>query len=216
MRFFCFTWLLVLFSFDTVATSDFEVKLVDVNNEPLTDMVVFLQPLDDVVLPVNNKVVEIGQLDRAFTPYISVMQLGSAATFQNQDDITHHIYSPVGENKFSFKIRAGQSQIKNDFQQLGEVAMGCNIHDWMSGYLYIVDTPLFGKTNNQGIASIVMPHEGKYRLVVWHPQMKVEGHSVSKTLTWPTSQQFTFKVPHKIAKISKQENEEDFDFLSDY
>ena len=88
MRFFCFTWLLVLFSFDTVATSDFEVKLVDVNNEPLTDMVVFLQPLDDVVLPVNNKVVEIGQLDRAFTPYISVMQLGSAATFQNQDDIT--------------------------------------------------------------------------------------------------------------------------------
>ena len=98
-------------------------------------MVVYLQPEDDISLPFNEKVVEVGQFDRSFTPYISIMQLGNKVNFKNKDDITHHIYSPIGDNKFSFKIRAGESQMKSDFQQTGEVAMGCNIHDWMSGYL---------------------------------------------------------------------------------
>lgn len=216
MRFFCFTLLSLLLSSHVVKAGDFEVSLVDNNNNPLADLVVFLKPLKEITLPVSEKVVEIGQLDRAFTPYISVMQLGSRATFQNKDDITHHIYSPVGENKFSFKIRAGQSESKNDFQQLGEVAMGCNIHDWMSGYLYIVDTPLFGKTNVQGVVNITLEHEGQYQLVIWHPQMDVEGHTVSQTIEWPTKKKMLIKIPHKIVKISRQENEEDFDFLSDY
>ena len=196
--------------------TDFTVTLVDNNNAPLPEMVVYFQPLDNMTLPLSNKVVEIGQLDRTFTPYINVMQLGNTVSFQNKDDITHHIYSPIGENKFSFKIRAGQSQSKNDFQQLGEVAMGCNIHDWMSGYLYIVDTPLFGKTNAQGSLSIAMAQEGKYRLVVWHPQLEVEGNRVSQVVNWPEMTDVTIKISHKIAKIAEQKNEEDFDFLSDY
>lgn len=195
---------------------NFKVTLVDSNNDPLPDMVVYFQPLDGMVLPVSNKTVEIGQLDRAFTPYINVMQLGNSANFQNKDDITHHIYSPVGENKFSFKIRAGQSQRKDDFQQSGEVAMGCNIHDWMSGYLYIVDTPLFGKTDAQGRVSIAIEQQGKYQLVVWHPHLEVENHSVSQQIQWPESTQVMIKIPHKMGKNSEQKNEEDFDFLSDY
>ncbi len=195
---------------------DFKVTLVDSNNTPLPDMVVYLQPLGDLVLPVSDKVVEIGQLDRAFIPYINVMQRGNSASFQNKDDITHHIYSPVGENKFSFKIRAGQSQRKDDFQQLGEVAMGCNIHDWMSGYLYIVDTPLFGKSDAQGVVNIPVEQVGKYQLVIWHPQLETETHSVSQQIQWPETKQVTMKIADKIGKISEQKNEEDFDFLSDY
>lgn len=98
-------------------------------------MVVYLQPQDDIFLTLNENIVEVGQFDRSFTPYISVIQLGNTVNFKNRDDITHHIYSPIGDNKFSYKINAGQSASKSDFQQTGEVAMDCNIHDWMSGYL---------------------------------------------------------------------------------
>ena len=196
--------------------ANFKVALVDKNNAPLADMVIYLLPLGDITLPISDKVVEVGQLDRAFTPYINVMQLGNNVSFRNKDDITHHIYSTAGENKFSFKIRAGQSQSKKDFQQLGEVAMGCNIHDWMSGYLYIVDTPLFEKTNTQGIVKIPMEQNGKYKLVVWHPQLDVESHSISQQVEWPTNNDITIKIPHTMRAISEQKDEEDFDFLSDY
>lgn len=216
MRLFCFTFFLILLNSYSVKAGDFEITLVDASDNPLADLVVFLKPLNAMALPVSDKVIEIGQLQRAFTPYISVMQLGNQAIFQNKDDITHHIYSPVGENKFSFKIRAGESRNKNDFQQLGEVAMGCNIHDWMSGYLYLVDTPYFGKTNVQGIVNIAIEQQGKYELVAWHPQMQVDGHSYSQAVEWPEIKQITIKIPHEITKAPTQENEEDFDFLSDY
>ena len=171
-------------------------------------MVVYLQPEDNISLPFNEKIVEVGQFERSFTPY--------KVNFKNKDDITHHIYSPIGDNKFSFKISAGKSQIKNDFQQTGEVAMGCNIHDWMSGYLLIVDTPLFGKTNENGKLDIPMPPAGKYQLIVWHPQLDAPNNRVYQSIDVSEQKQVTIKLDNKILKISEQKNEEDFDFLSDY
>ncbi|UUO23566.1 hypothetical protein FGD67_10235 [Colwellia sp. M166] len=192
------------------------ITVVDNVNKALPDMVVYLQPEDNISLPFNEKIVEVGQFERSFTPYISVMQLGNKVNFKNKDDITHHIYSPIGDNKFSFKISAGKSQIKNDFQQTGEVAMGCNIHDWMSGYLLIVDTPLFGKTNENGKLDIPMPPAGKYQLIVWHPQLDAPNNRVYQSIDVSEQKQVTIKLDNKILKISEQKNEEDFDFLSDY
>jgi len=153
------------------------INVVDNANKALPDMVVYLQP---------------------------------------EDDITHHIYSPIGDNKFSFKINAGESQIKRDFQQTGEVAMGCNIHDWMSGYLLIVDTPLFGKTNENGMLDLPMPPAGKYQLIVWHPQLDATNNRVYQSIDLSEQKQVTMKIDNKILKISEQKNQEDFDFLSDY
>jgi|TARA_B110000211_G_scaffold59440_1_gene66665 plastocyanin len=192
------------------------INVVDNANKALPDMVVYLQPEDDISLPFNEQIVEVGQFDRSFTPYISVMQLGNKVIFKNKDDITHHIYSPIGDNKFSFKISAGESQIKRDFQQTGEVAMGCNIHDWMSGYLLIVDTPLFGKTNENGMLDLPMPPAGKYQLIVWHPQLDATNNRVYQSIDLSEQKQVTIKIDNKILKISEQKNQEDFDFLSDY
>jgi len=216
VRPFYFIAFILFSSFCHDSAAGFTVTLIDKDRRPLPNMVVYAQPQEAMVLPASDKVVEIGQRDRAFTPYINVMQLGNSVSFQNGDDITHHIYSPIGKNKFSLRIRAGQSQSKSDFQQLGEVAMGCNIHDWMSGYLYIVDTPLFGKSDARGNVVLNIEQSGGYRLVVWHPQLEVEGHSVSQQIEWPNLRKTTIVVPHAIAKISKQKSEEDFDFLSDY
>tara|TARA_R110000803_G_scaffold113618_3_gene181975 strand:- start:14 stop:664 length:651 start_codon:yes stop_codon:yes gene_type:complete len=199
-----------------VIAENININVVDNDHKALPDMVVYLQPEDDISLPFNEKVVEVGQFDRSFTPYISIMQLGNKVNFKNKDDITHHIYSPIGDNKFSFKIRAGESQMKSDFQQTGEVAMGCNIHDWMSGYLLIVDTPLFGKTDEKGRLDLPMPPAGKYQLIVWHPQLDAVNNRVYQPIDLSEQKQVTIKLDNKILKISEQKSEEDFDFLSDY
>jgi len=196
--------------------ADITVKVLDKNNKPLADMVVYLESKANISLPLNENIVEVGQFDRSFTPYISVMQLGNKVNFKNKDDITHHIYSPIGENKFSYKISAGQSQIKSDFEQAGEVAMGCNIHDWMSGYLLIVDTPIFGKTGKKGQLNLTVQHSGEYKLVVWHPQLDALDNRFYQQVQLSEDKTITVKLDNKILKISEQKNEEDFDFLSDY
>jgi plastocyanin len=216
VRYFALFAFTLMLNSSTLLADELNINLVDNNNKPLKNMVVYLQPLDEIVLPMSNNVVEIGQLDRSFTPYISVMQLGNEVSFNNQDNITHHIYSPIGENKFSFKLRAGKSQSKQDFQQVGEVAMGCNIHDWMSGYLLIVDTPLFGKTNDKGFISFDISHAGQYEVIVWHPKLDSEQNRIKQLITWQKTQQLTIKIENTISALSVQENDDEFDFLFDY
>ncbi len=192
------------------------VKVLDNKGNLLPNMVVYLEPPKDMIVHVSNDLVEVAQIDKSFSPYIGVMQKGSSVKFNNKDNISHHIYSPAGENKFAFKINAGQEYIKDDFSNTGSIAMGCNIHDWMSGHLLIIDTPYFTKTNDDGIASIDVKDKGEYNVVVWHPQMRGDKHTINKLVHIDNDYSLEMKLLQPLDELPSQKNEDDFDFLSDY
>ena len=192
------------------------ISVKDYTGQSLEGMVVYLEPLDGQILQQSSKEVIIGQLGKSFTPYISVSQVNSKINFTNQDDITHHIYSAGSDNKFSFKIRAGKTNSSTNFVKPSEVAMGCNIHDWMSGYLLIVDTPFFGKTNKLGQVSFAMNEKGKYKIVIWHPQMEEDSNRMISNEIINGNTEFTYTLKNKMSEIPKQQSDDDFDFLSDY
>jgi hypothetical protein len=50
------------------------------------------------------------------------------------------------------------------------VVVGCNIHDWMIGYIVVLDTPYFGKSGAEGTVRVSAP-PGRYMLRVWHPRL---------------------------------------------
>jgi len=184
--------------------------------QPLDEMVVYLEPLDGQILEKSHKEVIVGQLDKSFAPYISVSQINSQINFVNQDDITHHIYSAGNDNKFSFKVRAGTTHSLAQFEQASEVAMGCNIHDWMSGYLLVVNTPYFGKTDELGRVSFSIAKQGKYKIIVWHPQMQVVNNRMVMEKEINNNDIFTFTLKNEMENIPTQNSDDDFEFLSDY
>lgn len=199
-------------------TDDKCVKIFvnDTKGKPVQDIVVYLEPLDGQKLEPTETVVTVLQQNKAFAPYITVSQTQKAVSFVNHDDITHHIYSADNDNKFSFKIRAGTQHVTDDFNKEAEIAMGCNIHDWMSGHLLVVDTPYFAKTDNKGEVSFSINKLGKYKVVVWHPQLATEDHRLSKAQTILASTSLTFSLPKDLDPIPTQENSDDFDFTSGY
>jgi hypothetical protein len=182
----------------------------------LANMVVYLEPLEGQILNQSSQEVIIGQQGKSFNPYISVSQVNSKVNFVNQDDITHHIYSAGSDNKFSFKIRAGKTNALSQFDHEAEVAMGCNIHDWMSGYLLVVNTPYFAKTDEQGMASFNVAQQGRYKVVLWHPQMKTEKNRLIKEEVISANTTIFFSLKSEVSEIPLQESDDDFDFLSDY
>ncbi len=198
------------------ANNSLKINIVDVNQKPLENMVVYVEAVDHKITKKNSSTLEVGQKYKSFTPYISVMQLGSDVRFNNKDNITHHIYSPVGDNKFSVKIRSGEQVMKTDFNTVGEVSMGCNIHDWMSGYLLIVDTPLFTKSDKNGDSEIIIDKPGQYKVIVWHPQMDEPNNRIAKTITVNSTMEVSMQLSKPMFDIPTQQNEDDFDFLSDY
>ncbi|MCC4831306.1 hypothetical protein LMH66_01510 [Shewanella sp. 10N.7] len=195
--------------------------VIDSINTPMANMVVYLTPINEdykqqqLKMPVK-KPVEVHQENKQFSPYITVMQKGYQLKFVNDDDITHHIYSASGPKRFSFKLRKDSSQKDLVFDQAGHISMGCNIHDWMSGHVLVVDTPFFGVTNNLGMVEFNSIPEVQYRLDIWHPQLQTNNNTYSQTVTTPLLETLTIQVNASMDEIPTQQSLDDFEFLEGY
>lgn len=105
-----------------------------------------------------------------FVPRVLPVQAGTSVVFPNSDQIRHQVYSFSASKRFELPLYAGTSASPIRFDQPGVVVLGCNIHDWMIGYIVVLDTPYFGKTGDDGKARLDAP-AGKYRMRVWHPRL---------------------------------------------
>lgn len=147
--------------------------------EPVADAVVSLIPLDGAVVPPPAADGEIAQQDQEFSPYVTIVQVGSKIVFPNRDKVQHHVYSLSKTKKFELPLyNPGQAE-SIVFESAGLVTLGCNIHDWMLAYIVVVPTPWFAKSNPLGLASVTAP-AGRYRLEVWHPRLAA---SVTQDIT---------------------------------
>ena len=119
---------------------------------------------------------EMAQRNLQFAPYIRVVQSGTPVSFPNKDDVAHHVYSFSPNHTFELELYKGRKVPEKRFATPGLVNLGCNIHDWMQGYIYIVDTPWFsqvkkttGSSENEQSAQILNIPKGHYTLRFWHP-----------------------------------------------
>jgi plastocyanin len=149
-----------------------DVNVRDGAGKPVADAVVYALPVSGVNEPKPARTVAIAQADREFVPYVSVVQAGTTVTFPNRDPIMHHVYSFSPAKVFEIKLYTGRSPSEIRFDVPGVVTLGCNIHDWMIGYVLVVATPYFTKTDADGNARLREVPAGGYELHAWHPQQR--------------------------------------------
>lgn len=193
------------------------VTVLDPKLAAIGGVVVYLSPLDkSSVNSHTTQTLIISQNNKKFTPYITVLQKGQKIKFKNQDDVTHHIYSVSGQNRFDFKVKAGEHKDNINISTAGEIAMGCNIHDWMSGYVLVVDTPYFNKTTSSGISNFDNIPSGNYKLTIWHPQLETNNNEFVTDIMIQKTQNFKVTLPKALLPIPVQQNQDEFDFLEGY
>lgn len=112
------------------------------------------------------------QKGREFVPHVLPVHKGTAVKFPNSDETRHHVYSFSEAKTFELRLYAGTPADPVIFDQTGAVSLGCNIHDWMLGYIFVVDTPAFAKTNEDGVARLHDLPPGPYELRLWHPRLR--------------------------------------------
>jgi plastocyanin len=149
----------------------FEVLVTDADGVPLPDAAVYLQPTGDARDGPMPTAQAMDQVNKQFAPHMLVVQQGAEVRFPNSDSIKHHVYSFSSTKTFELKLYSQQSETPVLFDRTGVVELGCNIHDWMLGYIYVVDTPYFAKSSSDGSALIEAPM-GEYTISVWHPRMQ--------------------------------------------
>lgn len=154
----------------TAATSaTLEVTVKDAKGAPVEDAVVWAMPAKGSATPApRRREAAIAQKDKTFIPMVTVIQAGTPVLFPNQDPIRHHVYSFSPAKTFEIKLYAGTPVAPIVFDKPGDVVLGCNIHDHMLAYVFVVDTPFFGKTAKDGRARLEGLAAGEYELAAWH------------------------------------------------
>ncbi len=114
--------------------------------------------------------VSMEQINRQFRPFILPISVNTPVLFPNLDDTAHHVYSFSKFRKFELPLYKGVLPKPIIFTDAGVVPLGCNIHDWMIGYIVVVDSPYFTQLEG-GIGVIDAIPPGRYEVSIWHPAL---------------------------------------------
>ncbi len=190
----------------TARAAELHVLIKDQHGKSVADAVV-LATADDPKNALHAKppADAVDQVDKQFVPYVKPVFVGSKVRFPNSDHIRHQVYSFSPAKKFELPLYAGTDAPPVLFDKPGVVVLGCNIHDWMIGYVYVSETPFFSKTESAGTASIEDLPPGEYTVRVWHPSMERSEETTTRHVTvkadgptnaeWDLGLKPSFRVP---------------------
>lgn len=149
------------------------VQVADETGAPVEYAVVYR--VQDGVAPIAvTGEAAVDQQDKDFIPYVLAVQVGTAVSFPNNDNIRHQVYSFSPAKQFELPLYKGNPPRPVVFDKVGVVALGCNIHDWMSSYVFVANGPWFAVTDANGQAHVPNLPDGDLLLEVWHPRLKGE------------------------------------------
>ena len=151
--------------------ADLHAVVRDQKGEPVADAVVVAVPEVAQARPARPKLEQVEQIGEEFVPKVKAILVGSPVSFPNRDSVRHHVYSFSAAKRFDLPLYVGTPAKPVVFETPGVVTLGCNIHDWMIGYIYISESPYFATTGKDGSASINGMPSGTYTVRVWHPQL---------------------------------------------
>jgi plastocyanin len=176
--------------------SPVEVSVVDRDAKPVAGVAVYWRlPDGEREVAISGTTAVMDQVDTRFVPHVLVVQTGTSVQFPNSDTVAHHVYSFSHPNQFKLPIYKGDAHPPVTFVESGLVILGCNIHDNMLGYILVVDTPVFGITDENGKAQLTTG-DNAGELVIWSPRIRDGEEALVKTLapTGNAAQQVDFRL----------------------
>ena len=151
-----------------------DLRIVDAGGKPVADAVVTVKPASGVGrgpirFPWGTTMT---QQNIAFNPHVLIVPVGATVSFPNKDKVRHHVYSFSKPARFELKLFSRDETRSYTFTSPGAVALGCNIHDTMSGFIKVVDTPFAARSNGAGQVQIAALPAGAATVTVWHPNLR--------------------------------------------
>lgn len=160
-----------------------DVMVLDKDGQPVADVAVYATRTDgrkQIDSRAGSAVMD--QVGKQFVPHLLVVQTGTSVEFPNSDTVAHHVYSFSHPNKFTLPMYKGTAHPPVTFEHSGVVSLGCNIHDHMLGYILVVDSAAFAKTDENGSASLSLDDPQDYEIKIWSPRIRDGGELLTRTV----------------------------------
>ena len=181
IRFLC----LALLASTAAGAARVDVQVRGADGRPVADAVVTIDSPHHAAGPVRFPwPYAMKQQNIAFVPHVLIVPVGASVSFPNLDKVRHHVYSFSKAKKFELKLYGQDDTRSVVFDKPGVIAVGCNIHDTMSGFILAVDTPYAVKTDASGHAILDVP-AGTATLGVWSPGIRAAGNRIVLSVAIP-------------------------------
>ena len=104
-----------------------------------------------------------------YKPHVLAFVAGSTVEVLNPDGILHNIHS---YSKVNTPFNTAQPKFKKSLTQKIEkpevINIKCDVHGWMSGWLFVAENPYFSVTDDKGSFKLTDVPPGTYNVEVWH------------------------------------------------
>lgn len=111
-------------------------------------------------------------LDQAgceYQPHVLALKAGAPIQVLNPDRVLHNIHTYSEKNP---PLNRAMPKFKKDmtvtFDKPEAISVKCDVHGWMSGWLYVTDNPYYSVTDSAGKFTLADVPPGSYTLEVWH------------------------------------------------
>ncbi|UVO49353.1 methylamine utilization protein [Sphingomonas sp. SUN019] len=151
------------------------------DGKPIAGAVVAVEA-PGVATPPPRGAYSVEQRNIQFQPHVLIVPVGASVAFPNRDKVRHHVYSFSKPKKFDLKLYGREEARTVTFDKPGVVALGCNIHDSMSGFVFVVSTPFAAQTNTTGRVALQGVPAGAVTVRVWHPSIRAPGNTLVQAL----------------------------------
>lgn len=140
-----------------------QIQVVDQFGDPVEGAVIHTD-LPDMTTNINALAI-MDQVNKKFLPEVLIINKGQQVSFPNSDNIRHHVYSFSAIKPFEIKLYKETPTLPILFDKAGIVALGCNIHDSMIGYIYVSDGFKTFVTNERGFVDM---SDTVKNVTLWH------------------------------------------------
>jgi len=154
-----------------LAAASLDVNITYPDGSAVPNAVVYAIPTRTI--PTTRTVASIDQINRTFVPHVLPVRVGTWVEFPNSDNVLHQVYSISPAKRFQLPLYVGKPARPIQFDKPGVVAIGCNVHEQMSGFIVVVPTPYFGAAVN-GRLTLKDLGADDYTVHVWYEGMRKE------------------------------------------
>lgn len=136
------------------------------------------------------------QVGCAYTPHVFGLQSGQEMFVKNSDPTLHNVRSMSRTNRgFNMGMPEGSDprKVKRTLKkEEHHIRMKCDVHPWMTGYMFVMDHPFFSVSDENGAFEITGLPAGTYTLIAWHESWDEQEIEITVEDGKPLTADFTF------------------------
>ena len=125
--------------------------------------------------------VHVDQKECTFEPHVQVAAVGGKVVFLNSDQVSHNVHTYASKNDSMNKTIAPGGKEEQTLAKGEKIEIKCDIHPWMSSWIFVTETPHYAVTKEDGSFEIKGLKPGTYKAELWHEKLgKGKGEIVVK------------------------------------